>query len=64
MPAVSLTDHASLAVTVGLHSEATKQGDKPLIGCEVHVADDRKGPAKGHAHLTLLAENNAGYANL
>jgi DNA polymerase III subunit alpha len=64
MPAVSLTDHGSLAGAVELYREATKQGVKPLIGCEVYVADDRRAQQKGYAHLTLLAESNAGYANL
>src|SRR6185312_3740772 len=49
---------------VELYRETTKQGVKPLIGCEVYVADDRKAQQKGYAHLTLLAENNAGYSNL
>ena len=30
-------------------------GVKPVIGCEVYVADDRKAQTKGNAHLTLLA---------
>jgi DNA polymerase-3 subunit alpha len=64
MPAVSLTDHGSLAGAVELYREATKAGVKPLIGCEVYVADDRRAQQKGYAHLTLLAENNAGYSNL
>src|SRR6266480_7864690 len=64
MPAVSLTDHGSLAGAVQLYQHATKQGVKPLIGCEVYVADDRKAQQKGYAHLTLLAENNTGYSNL
>jgi DNA polymerase-3 subunit alpha len=64
MPAVALTDHGSLAGAVELYREAGKQGVKPLIGCEVYVADDRRAQAKGYAHLTLLAESNEGYANL
>jgi DNA polymerase-3 subunit alpha len=64
MPAVSLTDHGSLAGAVELYREATKQGVKPLVGCEVYVADDRRAQQKGNAHLTLLAESNAGYSNL
>src|SRR4051812_14532947 len=64
MPAVALTDHGSLAGAVELYRETTKQGIKPLIGCEVYVADDRKAQQKGYAHLTLLAENNVGYSNL
>ncbi len=64
MPAVGLTDHGSLAGTITLVKEAKKQGVKPLIGCEVYVADDRKAQQKGYAHLTLLAETNEGYSNL
>ncbi|HEU4449275.1 MAG TPA: DNA polymerase III subunit alpha [Gaiellaceae bacterium] len=64
MPAVALTDHGSLAGAVELYREAGKQGVKPVIGCEVYVADDRRAQRKGYAHLTLLAETNEGYANL
>src|SRR4051794_34886295 len=64
MPAVALTDHGSLAGSVELYKEAGKHGVKPVIGCEVYVADDRKAQQKGYAHLTLLAESNEGYANL
>src|SRR5919205_3271628 len=64
MPAVALTDHGSLAGAVELHREAGKQGVKPVLGCEVYVADDRRAQRKGYAHLTLLAESNEGYANL
>jgi DNA polymerase III subunit alpha len=64
MPAVALTDHGSLAGAIGLVREAKKQGVKPILGCEVYVADDRKAQQKGYAHLTLLAETNEGYSNL
>ena len=64
MPAVTLTDHGSLAGAVELQREARKQGIKPIIGCEVYVADDRHRQEKGYAHLTVLAETNEGYANL
>ncbi|MBD0338200.1 MAG: DNA polymerase III subunit alpha, partial [Thermoleophilia bacterium] len=64
MPAVSLTDHGSLAGAVELYREARKQGVKPIVGCEVYVTDDRRAQTKGNAHLTLLAADNAGYANL
>src|SRR5438874_10043719 len=64
MPAVSLTDHGSMAGAVQLWKATRNTGVKPVIGCEVYVADDRKTQQKGYAHLTLLAENNAGYANL
>src|SRR5881275_898410 len=64
MPAVALTDHGSLAGAIDLVKEAGKHGVKPVLGCEVYVADDRSAQQKGYAHLTLLAESNAGYANL
>ncbi|HVD09381.1 MAG TPA: DNA polymerase III subunit alpha [Gaiellaceae bacterium] len=64
MPAVTLTDHGSLAGAVELYREAGKHGVKPILGCEVYVADDRRTQSKGYAHLTLLAESNEGYANL
>src|SRR5438067_10507927 len=64
MPAVGLTDHGSLAGAVQLIKATKGTGVKPVIGCEVYVADDRKAQAKGNAHLTLLAADNAGYSNL
>jgi DNA polymerase-3 subunit alpha len=64
MPAVALTDHGSLAGAVELYREAGKAGIKPIIGCEVYVANDRRAQQKGYAHLTLLAESNEGYSNL
>src|SRR3954467_2702036 len=64
MPAVSLTDHGSMAGAMQLWKTTRDTGVKPVIGCEVYVADDRKANTKGNAHLTLLAADNAGYANL
>jgi DNA polymerase-3 subunit alpha len=64
MPAVGLTDHGSMAGAVELYREAHKQGVKPVLGCEVYVADDRRAQTKGNAHLTLLAGDNTGYGNL
>ena len=64
MPAVSLTDHGSMAGAVQLFKAARGTGVKPVIGCEVYVAEDRRAQQKGYAHLTLLAADNAGYSNL
>ncbi len=64
MPAVALTDHGSLAGAVDLYKAARSEGVKPVLGCEVYVADDRHAQQKGYAHLTLLAESNEGYGNL
>ena len=60
MPAVSLTDHGSMAGAIDLYKAAREQGIKPILGCEVYVVDDRRAQTKGHAHLTLLAEDNDG----
>src|SRR5437773_1492051 len=64
MPAVGLTDHGSLAGAIDLVKAAKKHGVKPILGCEVYVADDRRAQQKGYAHLTLLAQDNEGYSNL
>jgi DNA polymerase III subunit alpha len=64
MPAVSLTDHGSMAGAIDLYKAARDEGIKPIFGCEVYVVDDRRLQAKGYAHLTLLASDVNGYANL
>src|SRR3954462_3706167 len=64
MPAVGLTDHGSMAGAIELYRSTQKVGVKPLLGCEVYVADDRRAQTKGNAHLTLLAADNTGYGNL
>src|SRR3954452_15874516 len=48
MPAVALTDHGSLAGAIELYREARKQGVKPIVGCELYVADDRRALRKGY----------------
>ena len=53
MPAVTLTDHGSLAGAVELYKAARDQGIKPIVGCEVYVADDR------HARTTRLRAPDA-----
>src|SRR4051794_25494833 len=64
MPAVGLTDHGSMAGAVQVWQKTRGTGVKPVIGCEVYVAGDRKAHEKGNAHLTLLAADDAGYSNL
>ena len=39
MPAVAVTEHGNLFSAVQFHDEARKRGVKPLIGCEVYVAN-------------------------
>ncbi len=67
MPAVTITDHGSLAGAVELVKAAGKTGVKPIIGCEVYMAENRRERARSsgdNAHLTLLAESLEGYHNL
>ena len=64
MPAVTLTDHGSMAGAVQLWKTTRSTGVKPVIGCEVYVSNDRRAHEKGNAHLTLLAADNDGYSNL
>jgi len=64
MPAVTLTDHGSMAGAVQLFKAAKGTGVKPIVGCEVYLAEDRHAQQKGYAHLTLLASDNTGYSNL
>jgi error-prone DNA polymerase len=56
MPALALTDHDSLAGAMRFWTAARRHGIRSLFGAEVTLRDG--------AHLTLLAENQHGYANL
>lgn len=68
-PAVAITDHGCLYSAVEFYNEATANGIKPIIGCEVYVAprtrhDKVHGIDNKPYHLVLLCENNEGYQNL
>ncbi len=70
MPAVAVTDHGNLFGAINFYERARKEGVKPILGCEAYVApgdrQDRRhtGVADGGFHLVLLAETDAGWANL
>ena len=69
MPALALTDHGTMFGAVDFYEKARDAGIKPIIGCEVYVADrtldDRRpGPGAQNYHLVLLAEDDVGYRNL
>jgi len=55
-PALALTDHDGLYGAVRFWRAARERGLKPIIGAEVTLDNG--------SHLTLLAETQAGYANL
>lgn len=65
MDAVAITDHGNLFGAIQFYKAARARGIRPLIGCEVYVAED---PTDVHNrtryHLILLAETNQGYHNL
>src|SRR5512142_1807473 len=56
MPALGVTDHDGLYGVVHFWRAARERGIHPVIGAELTLAHG--------SHLTLLAETQAGYANL
>ncbi len=69
MPAVAITDHGNLFGAIEFYKAATKEGVKPIIGCEAYMAPgsmkDRPNNQRDAAfHFTLLAQNETGYRNL
>lgn len=69
MPALALTDHGSMYGAIEFYEVCQKQGIKPIIGIEIYLAqagmqDRRPRIDDRPTHLTLLAENLAGYKNL
>jgi len=55
-PALALTDHDNLCGAMHFAEYAKSVGIQPIIGVEITLIDN--------SHLTLLAENRAGYGNL
>jgi DNA polymerase-3 subunit alpha len=80
MPAIAMTDHGNVFGAFEFYKQATKVGVKPIIGIEAYVApesrfnksrikwaDGGENDVSGggaYTHMTLLAENNQGLANL
>jgi len=68
MPALAVTEHGNLFSSVVFHDHARERGIKPILGCEVYVAQgsrfEKSGPQTETNHLVLLAETNEGYKNL
>jgi DNA polymerase III subunit alpha len=67
-PALGLTDHGVMNGAVDLYKACQKHGIKPIAGLEAYLVDDVKAikekPKYERNHLTLLAENDTGFANL
>ncbi len=69
MDALAISDHGALYGAIDFYLAAKERGIKPIIGCEVYIAQesrfDRKSRSEqGNFHLLLLAANNEGYRNL
>ena len=80
MPAIAMTDHGNVFGAFDFYKQATKAGVKPIIGIEAYVApesrhdkkrvqwadggDDDVSGGGAYTHMTILAENNHGLANL
>ena len=67
--AVALTDHGVLYGAVAFYRACKAAGIKPIIGCEVYVAERSRFSKEGRIdasgnHLVLLVENETGYRNL
>ena len=69
MEALAITDHGVLYGAVEFFQKAKKAGIKPIIGCEIYMAngsmaDKNPGLDNKRFHLTLLVKNKIGYKNL
>ncbi|KGA20769.1 DNA polymerase III subunit alpha [freshwater metagenome] len=80
MPAIAMTDHGNVFGAFDFFKQATNVGVKPIIGIEAYVApesrhekkrvqwasggDDDVSGGGAYTHMTILAENNKGLANL
>lgn len=68
MPAFALTDHGELALLRSFARAAAARGIRPLIGVEAYFVEDAAANIAGRVnfrhHLTLLAADACGYANL
>ncbi len=68
MDAIALTDHGVMYGVIDFYKACKKEGIKPIIGCEVYVANrtrfDKEAGIDFNNHLILLAKNNEGYKNL
>lgn len=67
MGSVAVTDHGVLSGSVELYREAVRLGVRPVIGFETYLVDNLREKVQfkeRRYHLSLLAENDAGYRNL
>lgn len=63
-PAVAITEHGTLFNATKFAADAQTFGLKPIMGLEAYVVRDRDVRERGYWHMTLLAQNEAGWRNL
>ncbi len=69
MDALAITDHGNMFGVLKFFNAARKEKIKPIIGCEIYVAETSRFDKRGKHdrsgyHLILLAKNLEGYHNL
>lgn len=69
MDSLALTDHGVMYGAVEFFKKAKEKQIKPIIGCEVYLAQERMQDKRPNIdgkryHLILLAKNEKGYQNL
>ncbi|HRS98233.1 MAG TPA: DNA polymerase III subunit alpha, partial [Smithella sp.] len=67
MPALAITDHGNMFGAVDFYQQAYKYGIKPIIGCELYVAQNKltdRIAGESARHLIVLVKNSQGYKNL
>ncbi len=71
MSALALTDHGNLFGAIDFYTAAKAHGIKPLIGCELYLAERSRLEKQGRSdegrsifHLGLIARSIEGYQNL
>ena len=61
MNALAVTDHGNLFAAIDFYDSCRRAGIKPIIGCEVYVANGSRFdriPSEKPYHLILLCKNN------
>ena len=72
MDTIAVTEHGNLFSLIPFYKNAISNGIKPILGCEVYVAQgkhtdrhiDRSGTKWNYHHLLLLVQNEIGLKNL
>ena len=64
MPALALTDHASMAGSIKFYKECHKQNIKPILGMEAYMTLNLDEQIRDNYHIILLAKNKTGWLNL